>query len=158
VGLRLGWHTTFAGISSASPGVEVDWLPPRLAERLAVSVRAAYYGASSTVPAQPGLPAPVSASARVVPVGVAAVYAHPLAFGSVYGGAGAEAQLVHVAVAGEERLDVVPGALFLAGLAWRLRAGDLFAESGWATGTLDGPIARLRSGGLHVSAGWRYRP
>ena len=156
LGLRLGWHTTFGGISSASPGLAVDFLLPFLKERLVVSLRAAYYAAAAAVPIAAGLPAGASAAARVVPLGAVALYEHPLAFGRVYGGVGAQAQVVHVANGGAERVDVVPAANVVAGVARRLRSSEVFAESGYASGSLDAPIARLRTGGLHVAVGWRF--
>lgn len=156
LGLRLGWHTTFGGISSPSPGLAVDFLLPFLKERLVVSLRAAYYAAAAAVPIAAGLPSGASAAARVVPLGATALYEHPLAFGRVYGGVGAQAQVVHVANGGAERVDVVPAANVVAGAARRLRSGEVFAESGYASGSLDAPIARLRTGGLHVAVGWRF--
>jgi hypothetical protein len=156
LGLRLGWHTTFCGISSPAPGLAVDFLLPFLKERLVVSLRAAYYAAAASVPIAVGLPAGASAAAHVVPLGAAALYEHPLAFGRVYGGVGAQAQVVHVANGRAERIDLVPAANVLAGVARRLRSSEVFAESGYASGSLDAPIARLRTGGLHVAVGWRF--
>jgi hypothetical protein len=156
-GARLGWHTTFGGISTLSSGVEADWRLPGK-ERLSLSARLGYYGVSSTVPPMAGLAAPLRVSARVVPIGGALVWARPVASFALYAGAGGQAQLVHTAMAGQERLDLVPGVLLLAGAGRRLGRGELFLEAGWASGTLDGELARLQTGGFQLAAGIRGAP
>ncbi len=155
-GVRLGWHTNLGRISSLSPGVQADWTVPGH-ERLSLSARVDYYGSSSTV-AVPGLASPLQATARVVPVGAAIVWQQPVGSFALYGGAGAQAQLAYTAVAGAERLDVVPGALLLAGAARRVGRGEVFAEAGWASGALETDDVRLRTGGLSLSAGFRGGP
>lgn len=157
-GARLGWHTNFGAISSLSPGVEADWLVPGWADRLAVSVRVTYFGASARIPPLPGPAAPATASAHVLPLGAALVYRFPRRIADLYAGAGPQLQLVHSAVAGEERLEAVPGAMLLAGAGRRLRSGELFLEAGWATGTLDGDVVRVRTGGLTLALGFRGGP
>ncbi|HET8542248.1 MAG TPA: hypothetical protein VFL83_20405 [Anaeromyxobacter sp.] len=156
-GARLGWHGTFGGISTVSPGLELEWrLPVR--ERLSVSARVEYYGATSTIPPMPGLATPLRTAARVVPLGAALVWARPWRSASLYAGAGGQAQLVYTSAAGAARLDLVPAALLLAGVARRAGPGDVFAEAGWASGALDGEVARLETGGLYVAAGFRGWP
>jgi hypothetical protein len=156
-GARLGWHTTFGGISTLSPGVEAEWRLPRQ-ERLSISVRLDYYGASTTIPPMPGIATALRASAQVVPIGAAVVWAHPYRSLALYAGAGGQAQLVHTALAGQERLDLVPAVLVLAGTGRRLGWGEVFAEVGWASGELDGELARFRTGGFQIAAGYRGSP
>lgn len=156
-GLRLGWHTTFGAISTVTPGVEAEWRIPRH-ERLSLSGRLEYYGVTTSVAPMPGLATPLTATARVVPLGAALVWGRPLRSLHLYGGAGGQAQLVYTAVAGAARLDLVPGALLLAGVARRLGTGDVFVEATWASGELDSELARLRTGGFSLSAGFRGWP
>ncbi len=156
-GARLAWHTTFGAISTLSPGVEAEWRLPHQ-ERLSISARLEYYGVSSTVPPLPGLATSMRATAHVVPIGAALVWARPAGSIALYAGAGGQAQLVHTAVAGQERLDLVPGALLLAGAGRRIGRGELFAEVGWASGALDGELARFRTGGFQLAAGFRGAP
>ncbi|HEX9051975.1 MAG TPA: hypothetical protein VF841_15705, partial [Anaeromyxobacter sp.] len=151
------WHTTFEGISTLSPGVEAEWRLPHQ-ERLSLSARIDYYGASATIPPMPGLATSLRASAQVVPIGAALVWTQPYGSFALYGGAGGQAQLVRTALGGQARLDVVPGALALAGAGRRLGRGELFAEVGWASGELDGELARFRTGGFHLAAGFRGAP
>jgi hypothetical protein len=156
-GARVGWHTTFGAISAISPGVELEWrIPAR--ERLSLSARIDYYGASATLPPLPGIATPQRASAEVVPLAVALVWARPGTALGAYAGAGAEAQLVHTVVAGLERLDVVPAALLVGGVSRRAGRGDVFLEAAWASGALEAASVRVRTGGLTIAAGWRGWP
>ncbi len=158
VGLLAGWQTNLASVSAPSAFVEVLWHAPWPWDRLLLAARAGTWATSAVVPAQPGLPAPLQASARVVPLALLALLERPLGRVAVYGGAGVGINLTRLAVGQDASLVAAPSATLLLGVSSALGPGEIFAEADAGVGRVDAALGRLRTGGLLVGAGYRYRP
>ncbi len=126
-----------------------------LSGRLCISARGGAYATDATVPAGPGLPAPVKASAQVVPVALLALYELPAGAVTFHGGAGPCLHVARVTLGGETGTYLAPGAQLVAGAGWALGPGVAFVESDVFEGSVNGPLAHLRAGGLLVSVGYR---
>ncbi len=158
LGLLAGWQTNLESVSAPSVSLEVAWRTPWLSERLILAARAGTWATSSTVPAQPGLPTPLEATARAVPLSLLALYEWPLGGVALYGGAGPVVQLVHVSAGPDSSLEASPGASLVAGGARAVGPGEVFAEATVSFGRMDAAPGQLRTGGLLLAAGYRFRP
>jgi hypothetical protein len=158
LGLLAGWQTNLASVSAPSAFVEVLWHSPWLADRVLLAARAGTWAASAVVPAQPGLPAPLRATARVVPLSLLAMLEWPLGRVAVYGGAGVGLHLTRLAGGPDASLEATPSATALIGASSALGPGEAFAEVDASLGRVDAALGRLRTGGLLVGVGYRYRP
>ena len=158
VGLLAGWQTNFEAASAPSLSLEVAWRTPGLSERLFFAGRAGTWATSATVPAQPGLPAPLEATARVIPISLLALHEWPLGWVAVHGGAGLGVQLVQVSAGSDSSLEASPSASLVAGGSTGLGPGEVFAEATVSFGRATGDLGQLRTGGLLLGAGYRFRP
>ena len=158
LGLSAGWQINLASVSAPSAFVEVLWHAPWLADRVLLAARAGTWATSAVVPAQPGLPAPLRATARIVPLSLLAMLEWPLGRVAVYGGAGVGIHLTRLAVGPDASLDAAPSATLLLGASSALGPGEIFAEMDASLGRVDAALGRLRTGGLLVGVGYRYRP
>ena len=158
LGLLAGWQSNLSGVSEPSVSLEAMWRAPWLSDRVLLAVRAGTWATSGVVPAQPGLPTPVEATARVAPLSLLALLEWPLGRVAAYGGAGVGVHLVRIAVGPESSLEAGPSASLLLGASAALGPGEAFAEVDAGVGSVDAALGRLRTGGLFVGAGYRYRP
>ncbi|HEU4382913.1 MAG TPA: hypothetical protein VFR85_05345 [Anaeromyxobacteraceae bacterium] len=153
-----GWHTDLKAVSSPSLGVEAAWRTSLLENRLLLSLRVSYWAESATVPPVPGLAARVTATARVVPLSLSAIYEWPLGWATVHAGAGLGADLAFISLEPASQLAATPAALLLAGASGRLGTGEALLELSASTGSVENSLASLRTGGLSISLGYRLRP
>ncbi len=158
VGLLAGWQTNLASASAPALSLEVLWHAPGLPDRLVLAVRAGTWATSATVPARPGVPAPVEGTARVIPISLLAIHEWPLGWAAVYGGAGLGVQLAHLSSGLDSSLEVAPSAALLLGASRAFGPGEMFAEVDAGFGRVDAALGRLRTGGLLLGAGYRLRP
>jgi hypothetical protein len=158
LGLLAGWQTNLESVSAPSLSLEVLWRTPWLSDRLLLAARAGTWSTSAVVPAQPGLPAPVEASARVDPLSLVALLEWPVGRAVTYGGAGVGLNLIQVRSGPESSLAAAPSAILLAGASMVLGRGELFAELDGSFSHLDTRLGQLRTGGLLIGLGYRLRP
>jgi hypothetical protein len=158
LGLLAGWQANLANASAPSLSLEVLWHAPWLADRLVFAARAGTWATSVLVPVQPGLPAPVEATARVFPISLLALLEWPFGRAAVYGGAGVGVHLARLSVGPESSLEAAPSAALLLGTSGALGPGEVFAEVDASVGRVDAGLGRLRTGGVLIGVGYRYRP
>lgn len=154
-GLAAAWRTNFGCLSRPGPSLEIAARRPFRAGALGLSLRASWFEASATVPASDVLPAPVEASAHLLPLALLATLERPRGRLVLYGGAGVAAWIARVRSGDEALAHVAPGAEALVGVARRFASGEAFLEVGGALGELSTRIARMRTGGAFAAAGWR---
>jgi hypothetical protein len=157
-GVQIGWLSDFAGISSPYACVEAGALLPVLSQRLVLSILVGYHGASTTVPVQPGVPAPITATAEMFPVSLRVSFEQPWRAFSFWLGIGPTLQFVLVSAGPDSSTAVVPGGDIAVGIGYRIGAGQVMLQTSYGFGSLDNPLARLNAGGLVVSAGYRFLP
>jgi hypothetical protein len=157
VGLLAGWQTNLASASAPSLSLEVLWRAPWLPDRLVLAARAGAWATSATVPEQPGVPAPVEGTARVIPISLLAMYEWPLGWATVYGGAGLGVHLAHLSSGPDSSLEVAPSAALLMGASRAFGPGEVLLEVDAGFGRVDAALGRLRTGGLFLGAGYRFR-
>jgi hypothetical protein len=153
-GVHVGYFNNLKRVSSPWIALVIDWKTGLLADRLVLSARAATYSTSVTVPAQPGgLPAPVSASARVFPLSLLALY-EPISGATTLSAGAGPTVFVGRFTAGTTTTTAVAGGILVVAVSQSLGPGRAFAEAGALLGNFDRPSARLRAGGLLITAGF----
>jgi hypothetical protein len=155
VGLLLSWQTSFGVISSPRLDVEGRWRFPWLGGHLLALVRLGYLGAAATIPSSAGLPSPIEATARLIPIELACLYERRMGPTLAYAGAGPMLQIARISLRDEARVSAAPGAVMIAGAAREAGPGQAFLEVGGAIGRVDSPLARSRTGGVILSLGYR---
>jgi hypothetical protein len=154
-GVHLGYFNNLKRVSSPWIALVIDWKTGLLADRLVLSARAATYSTSVTVPAQPeGLPAPVSASARVFPLSLLALYEPISGATALSAGAGPTVFMGRFTAGTTSTTTAVAGGVLAVAVSHSLGAGRTFAEAGALLGRFDRPSARLRAGGLLITVGY----
>ena len=158
LGVLAGWRTNLKAVSSPTLGVEMQWRTPLLDDRLILSARASWYQESATIPPTGGLAAPMTSTARVVPLTVLAIYEWPLGWATLHAGAGLGADLTWVEVGPAYQLAATPAAAAALGASRALGPGEALLELAASAGSLDTSLASMRTGGLTLSLGYRLRP
>ena len=154
-GVHVGYFNNLKRVSSPWIALVIDWKTGLLADRLVLSARAATYSTSVTVPAQPdGLPAPVSASARVFPLSLLALYEPISGTTTLSTGAGPTVYVGRFTTGTTTTTTAVAGGVLVFAVSHPLGPGRAFAEAGALLGNFDRPSARLRAGGLLITAGF----
>jgi hypothetical protein len=154
-GVQVGYFNNLKRVSSPWLALVIDWKTGLLADRLVLSARAATYSTSATVPAQPdGVPAPLSASARVFPISVLALYQPVSGATTLSAGAGPTIYLGRFTAGSTTTTAAVPGGMLVVAVGHSVGPGRAFVEAGALLGSFDRPSARLRAGGLLFTAGY----
>jgi len=154
-GILAGWTTNLQALSAPTLGAEALW---RTGLRgLTLCLRASWSGDTATVPAGPGLPAPLEARAQLYPISLLALYEWPLPWAVLHAGAGLSAQLAYMSVGGDSVLEATMGVTAATGASRRVGAGEVVAEVSFSTGSVEGSLGSLHTGGLQILGGYRFR-
>jgi len=158
LGVLAGWRTNLTRVSAPALGLELLWRTPLLDGRLLLGARITWYGESATVPAVPGMAAPIAATARVFPIAAVGLYGWRLGWATLHAGAGVGADLAWLGVGQASELAAGPAALLLLSASRRVGPGEALLELAASAGSIDSSLASLRTGGVSLSAGYRFRP
>ncbi|HYX90768.1 MAG TPA: hypothetical protein VE782_04350, partial [Myxococcaceae bacterium] len=153
LGIRAGWSTQFAALSSPYLGMDATWEPGWWNNHLALSARAGLHGGSAVV-RFPEIGATYSVQTRVVPVTALLLYQSALAGCQARMGAGGGVQLVRSWIGERSELVATPSATAVAGLSRRIGVGRALVEVGYTLGFTEGAVARGHTGGLVTTFGY----
>lgn len=160
LGLGIGYRSNFNSINSVMAQVDLTGRIPLTSDNrhhLLLSLRSGYFGAGSSLAAGEGLPEPISNTAHIVPIGLAAVYEYralkvlPLYFG-VYGGA----DVAWFEVGEDAEYGVGYKVHGLLGIGYILWPGQFFLELSGGYGLVSSSLAELDTSGLGLIAGYRF--
>ena len=115
-----------------------------------------YHGASSRVPVDVGLPAPVGVREHLVPLSIAALYRGQVGAFGLYGGLGPSLTIAYVKVGPEAQSNAVAGLELLAGNDFALGPGRLIGEVSGGFSRLKTRSVQVRTSGIVFLVGYRY--
>jgi hypothetical protein len=153
LGIRAGWSTQFAALSSPYLGMDATWEPGWWSNHLALSARAGLHGGAAVVRFAE-IDATYSVQTRVVPVTALLLYQSAWAGCQARIGAGGGVQLVRSWIGARSELMATPSATVVAGLSRRIGVGRAQVEVGYTLGFTEGAVARGHTGGLVTTFGY----